>query len=159
MEQVRKLLTGLLLLLTVAGTGLVSTSTASATDGPGCPSDETTCYGWSRNWDRKDLGRFGAISYFAAGNNEACDLKLDPFLGDGAGSGTPIGNANGSLMVNKIDHTVTFYYRPSASGCRRPGGYSATYGFGVRTCLANPGTDWGVLPWYLCNNTRSHFVN
>ncbi|MFD9894670.1 hypothetical protein ACFWY9_35435 [Amycolatopsis sp. NPDC059027] len=155
----RKLFTGLLLLLTAAGGSVVAAGTASATDGAGCPSAETTCYGWSKNWNRPDKGQYGAISYFADGNNEACDLKLDPYLGGGAGSGTPIGNNDGSLMVNKLDHSVTFYYRPSASGCRRPGSYSTTYGFGVRTCLSNPDTDWGVLPWYLCNNTRSHFVN
>ncbi|MEU5261178.1 hypothetical protein [Amycolatopsis sp. NPDC021455] len=154
----RRLFTGLLLLLTATGGAVVTAGTAQATDGAGCP-DEAVCYGWSRNWDRPDGGRYGAISYFADGNNEACDLKLDPYLGSGAGSGTAIGNNNGSLMVNKLNHTVTFYYSPAASGCRRPGGYSQTYGFGVRTCNSNPDTDWGVLPWYLCNNTRSHFVN
>jgi len=154
------LLGALMGLVTVIGFGVLSNSTASATDDAGCTNqDETMCYGWSRNWTRPDFGQNGAISLFVEGNNEACDLNLDPYLGGGAGSGQAIGNNDGSLMVNKLDHTVTVYYNPSTGGCGRPGGYSMLYGFGVEACLANSGTDWGVLPWFLCNNARSHFVN
>lgn len=129
-----------------------TSGSAGATDGAGCPSDEVMCYGWSGNWNKDG----GAISYF---RGNAWDLNLDRYQGSGTGSGQQIGNNDGSLFVNALDRTRTIYYNPSVGGAR-PSGYNITYGFGVRTCNNHTGTtDWGVLPWYICNNARAHFVN
>ncbi|CAL9489373.1 hypothetical protein [Streptomyces sp. NPDC057838] len=129
-----------------------SSGTAGATDGAGCPSDEVMCYGWSGNWNKDG----GVISYF---RGNAWDLNLDRYVGSGTGSGEAIGNNNGSLFVNALDRTRTIYYNPSVGGAR-PSGYNITYGFGVRTCNNHTGTtNWGVLPWYICNNARAHFAN